>query len=64
MYQAQAGPLKLIDIEMRQAFGEIQQLDEDDRRVCLALLRGVIDLRAQRTEARPRRRPARQRADA
>jgi len=64
LYQAQERPLKLIDIELRQAFGEIQQLEEDDRHVCLALLRGVIGLRAQRTEARPRRRPAGQRADA
>ena len=56
--------LKLIDIELRQAFGEIQQLDDDDKRVCMALLRGVIDLRARRTGARPRRRPARPRAGA
>jgi transcriptional regulator with XRE-family HTH domain len=64
LYQAQERPLKLIDIELRQAFGEIQQLDDDDRGVCLALLRGVIGLRAKRTEAGPRQRPARQRADA
>ena len=64
LYRDEGHPLTLIDVELRQAFGEIQQLDEDDRRVCLALLRGVIDLRAQRTDARPRRRLARQRADA
>ena len=63
LYQIEAGPLKLIDVEVRQAFGEMQQLDEDDKQVCLGLLRGVIDLRAQRTEARPRRRPARQRSE-
>jgi len=64
LYQTQGRPLTLSDIELRQAFGEIQQLDEDDRRVCLALLWGVIDLRAQRTGARPRRRLAQPRAGA
>ena len=51
--------LKLIDVELRQAFGEMQQLEDDDKRLCLALLRSVIDLRAQRAEQRPRRRASR-----
>ncbi len=51
--------LKLIDVELRQAFGEMQQLEDDDKRLCLALLRSVIDLRAQRSEQRPRRRASR-----
>ena len=51
--------LKLIDVELRQAFGEMQQLEEEDKRLCLALLRSVIDLRAQRSEQRPRRRASR-----
>ena len=59
LLQYQERSLKLIDVELRQAFGEMQQLDEDDKRLCLALLRGVIDLRAQRGEARPRRRASR-----
>ena len=59
LLQYQERSLKLIDVELRQAFGELQQLDEDDKRLCLALLRGVIDLRAQRSEARPRRRASR-----
>src|SRR6266511_6410803 len=59
MLQYQERSLKLIDVEHRQAFGEMQQLDEDDKRLCLALLRSVIDLRAQRNEARPRRRASR-----
>jgi transcriptional regulator with XRE-family HTH domain len=59
LLQYQERSLKLIDVDMRQAFGEMQQLDEEDRRLCLALLRRVIDLRAQRTEARPRRRASR-----
>jgi hypothetical protein len=59
LLQYQERSLKLIDVELRQAFGEMQQLDEDDKRLCLALLRGVIDLRAQRTDARPRRRASR-----
>ena len=59
LLQYQERSLKLIDVELRQAFGEMQQLDEDDKRLCLALLRGVIDLRAQRSEARPRRRASR-----
>jgi hypothetical protein len=37
----------------------MQQLDEEDKRLCLALLRSVIDLRAQRSEVRPRRRASR-----
>jgi transcriptional regulator with XRE-family HTH domain len=51
--------LKLIDVELRQAFGEMQQLEDDDKRLCLALLRSVIDLRSQRAEQRPRRRASR-----
>ena len=46
----------LIDIELRQAFSEVKQLDEDDKRVCLAMLRGVIDLRAKRRRNAGRRR--------
>jgi len=64
LYQNAGHPLKLIDVELGQAFGEIQQLDEDDKRVCLALLWGVIDLRTHRTGARPRRRLAQPRAGA
>ena len=59
LLQYQERSLKLIDVELRQAFGEMQQLDEEDKRLCLALLRGVIDLRAQRAETRPRRRASR-----
>jgi transcriptional regulator with XRE-family HTH domain len=51
--------LELIDVELRQAFGELQALNEDDKRVCLAMLRAVIDLRSQRNEARQRRRASR-----
>ncbi|MDP8922904.1 MAG: helix-turn-helix transcriptional regulator [Chloroflexota bacterium] len=51
--------LKLIDVELRQAFGEMQQLEDEDKRLCLALLRSVIDLRSQRGEQRPRRRASR-----
>jgi transcriptional regulator with XRE-family HTH domain len=51
--------LKLIDVELRQAFGELQGLNEDDKRLCLTLLRSVIDLRAQRDANRPRRRASR-----
>ena len=51
--------LKLIDVELRQAFGELQILNEDDKRLCLAMLRSVIDLRAHRNESRQRRRASR-----
>jgi transcriptional regulator with XRE-family HTH domain len=51
--------LELIDVELRQAFGELQALNEDDKRVCLAMLRAVIDLRSQRNESRQRRRASR-----
>ena len=51
--------LKLIDVELRQAFGELQTLNEDDKRLCLTMLRSVIDLRNQRGENRTRRRASR-----
>ncbi len=51
--------LKLIDVELRQAFGELQSLNDDDKRLCLTMLRSVIDLRANRNEARSRRRTSR-----
>ena len=54
--------LKLIDVELRRVFGEVQHLDEDDRRICLAALRSLIDLRAQRREGRPRGTRGRRRA--
>jgi len=59
LLQYQERSLMLIDVVMRQAFGEIQRLDEEDRQLCLALVRSVIDLRAQPTEVRPRRRASR-----
>ncbi len=59
MLQFQERSLELIDVELRQAFGELQTLNEDDKRVCLAMLRAVIDLRAQRNESRQRRRASR-----
>ncbi len=48
--------LTLIDVELRQAFGELQRLNDDDKHVCLAMLRSVIDLRARRHQKRSRRR--------
>ncbi len=51
--------LELIDVELRQAFGELQRLNDDDKRLCLAMLRGVIDLRGRRNESRQRRRASR-----
>ncbi len=54
--------LKLIDVELRQAFGELQSLNDDDKRLCLAMLRSVIDLRTHRLENRPRRRASRAQA--
>ena len=33
LLQYQERSLKLIDVELRQAFGEMQQLDEDDKRL-------------------------------
>jgi DNA-binding Xre family transcriptional regulator len=43
-----------IDVELRRAFGELRGLSEDDRRLCLAMLRVVIDPGA-RCAGRPRR---------
>lgn len=59
MLHYQERSLELIDVELRQAFGELQTLNDDDKRVCLAMLRSVIDLRAQRNESRQRRRASR-----
>ena len=52
----------LLDVELRQAFGEVQNLNDDDRRLCLTILRGLIDMRAGRREVRPRGTRGRRRA--
>jgi transcriptional regulator with XRE-family HTH domain len=64
LYGSGARQLRLIDVELRQAFAEIHQLDEDSKRQCLALLRGVIgwDAQRRRTDAPSRRGVARRRA--
>jgi transcriptional regulator with XRE-family HTH domain len=51
--------LQLIDVELRQAFGELQKLADDDKRLCLQMLRSIIDLRANRAEAQKKRRASR-----
>lgn len=51
--------LALIDVELRQAFGELQNLSDDDKRICLATVRSIIDLRAKRNQRGPRRRASR-----
>jgi transcriptional regulator with XRE-family HTH domain len=56
MLQYQERSMDLIDVELRQAFGELQALNDDDKRMCLAMLRGVIDLRTKRSRAAGRRR--------
>jgi len=56
VYQGRS--MNLIDVELRQAFGELQQLNEDDKRVCLSMLRGVIDLRGKEQRPAGRRRRA------
>jgi transcriptional regulator with XRE-family HTH domain len=48
-----------LDAELRRMFDELQGLGEDDKRLCLAMLRRVIEIRARRHEGRPRRRAAR-----
>ncbi len=52
----QGQPLELIDVQLRQAFAELQGLNEDDKRLCLALLRSIISLRGRRQKGRARRR--------
>ena len=59
MLPFQERSLELIDVELRQAFGELQKLEDDDKRIGLAVLRSVIDLRAKRNGARSRRRASR-----
>lgn len=51
--------LELIDVELRQAFGELQSLSDDDKRLCLATVRSIIDLRAKRNVKGTRRRASR-----
>ena len=45
----------LVGAMLRQAFGELQELNDDDRRRCLAMLRGLIEMRADQRGCRPRR---------
>ncbi len=56
MLAYQGRSMDLIDVELRQAFGELQQLNDDDKRVCLSMLRGVIDLRGKEQRSSTRRR--------
>jgi transcriptional regulator with XRE-family HTH domain len=56
LYRGEGHQLKLIDVQLRQAFDEAELLDDDDKRLCLALLRAVIDVRAPSIGARPHRR--------
>ena len=49
-------PVALIDVELRQAFGELQGLNEDDKRLCLGVLRSLIEMRARPGGTRSRRR--------
>jgi hypothetical protein len=49
----------LIDVELRQTFRVIQELDDDDKKLCLALLRNLIDLRLGRRSRHGRRSPTR-----
>jgi transcriptional regulator with XRE-family HTH domain len=56
LYRGEGRQLKLIDVQLRQAIDETELLDDDDKRLCLALLRAVIDVRAPSIGARPRRR--------
>ncbi len=46
-------PVEVIDVALRQAFGEVQKLNEDDRWLCLSMLRSVVSLRA-KGSAKPR----------
>ena len=45
----------LVGAMLRQAFGELQELNDDDRRRCLAMLRGLIEMRAEQQGRRGRR---------
>ena len=51
----EAGTVTLIDVALRQAFGELQDLRDADRQLCLAVLRGLIKMRARPDRARSRR---------
>ena len=37
--------LEPIDLELRQAYADLQGLSDDDKRLCLAVLRGVLKAR-------------------
>ena len=64
LYESGTHQLSLIDLELRQAFAEIHELDEDGKRECLIVLRGVVSSRTQRKGAPLLRMASRQRPDA
>ena len=45
----------LVGAMLRQAFGELQDRNDGDRRLCLAVLRGLIDMRIAQQGRRTRR---------
>lgn len=49
----------LVDVELRQMFRVIQELDDADKRLCVALLRTLVDVRRGHRPARRRPRPSR-----
>jgi transcriptional regulator with XRE-family HTH domain len=51
LYGSESHRQSRVDAALWQAFSESQQLDDDDRRVCLLVLRAVTGSRAQRTDA-------------
>ena len=55
LFDDEAGTVTLVDVALRQAFGELQELNDEDQRLCLAMLRGLIEMRTEQPGRRRRR---------
>ena len=55
MLEDQRHPPALVQVELRQAFGELQDLNDEDRQLCLALMHALIETRAEQQGHRAQR---------
>lgn len=58
LYESDGSRLTVIDVELRHAFTEIQQLSESGKQDCLELVRRIVSSRGQKPPRRIRRRRA------
>ena len=55
LLEDQRRPPTLVQVGLRQAFGELQSLNENDRRLCLAILQSLITMRTEQQGRRAQR---------